>query len=195
MKSFSFVLITLLICGCKQKQMNKEYPQNEQYTKVDSSKKLSVERIGELRFRKSYALDETIPSYCYDENADSLLLKRFKALGYLNNDYDLLEKKLSSFKLFNFEKPDTTFNLIDDLNKKISCQIKKSDSSFIYDLSVADSVQKVVNRINNKFILPGLQFRTANMIPGGFEEVILLDAYYIINGDNFDFFIYEIKYN
>jgi hypothetical protein len=193
MKLLSLVFITLLICGCKKKQVNKLA--KDQQSKANLPRKLSVDKIGELRFRKSYALNETIPSYYYAQNADSLLLKRFKALGYLNNNYHILTKKLTTFNLFDIEKPDTAFALTDDLNNKISCQIKKTDSSYMYDLLVFGNAEGILIHVKNKFILPGLQFSTVDIIPGGFKEIILLDEYYIINGDNFDFFIYEIKYN
>lgn len=206
MKLSSLVFIMLLICGCKEKQVVKPPTENEQLPTANLPKQLSIKRIGELRFRKSYAdhqymtdkeyqkLLKSNPTYYYGAEPDSLLLNRFKALGYLNNNYELLPEKLESFELFNIEKPDTAFHLTDELNKKISCQIKKADSLYQYDLFAIDSSKRVVFKINNKFILPGLQLRTLDIITGGFEEVILLDAYYIINGDNFDFFIYEIKY-
>ena len=199
MKLLSLVFMMLIISGSKEKQATKPVSQNEQHRIPASARKLSIEQVGELRFRKSYNMTdkEHRPTYYdYDGlNAGSPLLKRFKALGYLNNKYELLTKKLTSFKLFNIEKPDTTFHLADNLNNEISCQIKKADSVYTYDLFVADSAQRILQKIDNKFILPGLQFSTLDIVPGGFKEVILLDAYYIIKGDNYDFFIYEIKYN
>jgi hypothetical protein len=203
----SLLLMILLISGCKEKQTVTPVSENEQLPKANSPKQLDVEKVGELRFRKSYAGHENMtdkeygelrksnPEYYYASSPDSFLLKRFNALGYLNDDYDLQSEKLNSFKLFDVEKPDTTFYLIDDLDEKVSCQIKKADSSYMFNLFIAGNAQGVLLKIKNKFILPGLQLKTLDVIAGGFEEIILLDAYYIINGDNFDFFIYEIKYN
>jgi len=194
MRVLSILCTVIILHSCSEG--NKKNPVEQRIsTQTINIKKLTIQPIGELRFRKSYAAHQTIPSYYYAEKADSFLLKRFRTLGYLNNNYDLLTKKLRTFKLFNVEKPDTIFNLTDNLNNKISCQIKKADSVYQYDLFIKDSSQNALHKVSNKFILPGLQFKVFDIIQGGFEEVILLDAYYIINGDNFDFFIYEIKYN
>lgn len=204
MKLISLVIMTLLVWGCREKQVNNSTSEPQQ--KIKPAPQLSVTQIGELRFRKSYAghqdmtdkqfrkLEKSNPKYYYGSEPDSISLDRFRALGYLNKNYELLTKKIDSFKIFNVERPDTTFNLADNLNNKISCQIKKADSPFMYDLVVADNVQRTLFKVNYKFILPGLRFRTADIAPGGLEEVILLDEYYIINGDNYDFFIYEITY-
>lgn len=182
---------------------------NEKEKKVSSIKpvtkpKIEVRLIGEIRTRKSYAIiqsmdnNKSIDSFLSKRRADNptlgyqpdsvsqYLLTQFQKLGLIKND----ELILKNFKKQTAEK--TTYT--DSSGREISLQfyINQLTGHYNFKLSSAtDSVDIDTGGTN----LQDLDYAFMDIIPGGSKELVYLNDYYIMNGDNFDFMIYEIKIN
>lgn len=83
-------------------------------------------------------------------------------------------------------------------NKKISCQIARpinSSKNDLYNLfAVIENKRSEIEIEGNYGMLnEDIKYLLLDIIPGGYKEVIVLNEYYIMNGDNSDLYIYEIK--
>jgi len=92
------------------------------------------------------------------------------------------------------------FQLIDSFGRKLKCAIQRpidSTKSDRFTLAVPDLKNKKLIEVGS-FFIPGtsdLRYLLMDFKPGGFKEIIVLHEYYIMNGDNSDIYIYEIKNN
>ncbi len=208
MKLVFFIVAFLMICGCQERKANEASKKNPPYLETEILKKLSVKKVGELRFRMAYVIEgktlnfnqlkkigQDKPVDYYDTNTDTILLKKFQELGLVKNKYELLLKKFKSLKIIDFEHPETSFELSDSIQKKINCQLRKSNKEMKYNLLVSDSLLSSQIEVEGFYLSEGLKFMLLDVIPGGYKEIVILNNYYISNGDNSDIYVYEIKKN
>ena len=205
MKLALFVFITLITCGCKEKQMNKPVAQTKPQAKAETPKEISIKKIGELRFRRSYAAiqyremsDAELESIRRsnpepDYFNDSILVKKFQTLGLVNKQEELLLKKFKSIKLYDYDHPEAYFTLEDSIQKKLIALLCRRYAENEFNLWVSDSLLTAEIGVEG-FYPEGLKFMLVDVIPGGYKEVVILNNYYIMNGDNSDLLIYEIKH-
>jgi hypothetical protein len=189
----------LFSCGQKDAE-----EMNENSIQPSPKKKIEVRLIGELRARKSYSNiqfmddDKEIDKYLKKQRASNplvyetsgliskILVTQFERLGLIKNG----EIILKNFKKQTDEK--TTYS--DSSGREINLLFYVNQLTGHYNfklLSAKDSVDVDTGGTN----LQNLDYAFMNIIPGGNKELVYLNDYYIMNGDNFDFMIYEIKIN
>ncbi len=166
---------------------------------------LQINKAGEFRFRRSYADIQfrEMPSKEIDSirfsnpviewesfsNKEIELLYELREGGVLDPIYDLDRSKF----------PDTVAKKLsltreDGSPVEVAFLHPSSKDTHLYDL--------VITNINNKanFRLEGyykalnrdISYLVLDLIPGGYPEIVVLNEYYIMNGDNSDIYIYEI---
>lgn len=166
--------------------------------------KIEVRYIGEVLTRRSYTRiqfmhgDKAIDSYLEKQRKTSptlgyqpdsiskFLTLQFVRLGLIKND----ELLLQNFKKQIKEKTIYT----DSSGRQISIVFyhnQITDHFHFKLLSTADSVEIDTGAGT----LQDLDYAFLDVIPGGNKELVFLDDYYVMNGDNFDFKVYEIKIN
>lgn len=184
------VCLLVIITGCSS---NEKRP--------DDSGKLSVHKAAEVLFRRSYAAIQfrDMPKKEFDSiqasnpspgtNTDSAILIRFKECGLTDKEYGLIR---SAFSLNKAE----VFELIGN-GEKINCKIdKQSNDTDVYNLIITNNhSQQTKIEIEGHYggSNADIQYLLLDVIPGGFKEVIILNEYYIMNGDNSIVYIYEIN--
>ncbi len=187
--------------SCNEKDAEK---MNENNIQPSSKKKIEIRLIGEVCTRKSYAgiqfreNQKEINAYLKKQYAsnptigyqpDSIskyLVSQFEKLDLIKNG----ELLLKNFKKQTDEK--TTFT--DSSGRKVSLLFYINELTGRYNfrlLSSMDSVDIDTGGTN----MQDLDYAFIDVIPGGNKELVYLDDYYIMNGDNFDFKVYEIKVN
>jgi hypothetical protein len=185
--------------SCSQKDAE---PKGKSSLQSSAKPKIEVKLIGEVLTRKSYASiqfmkdQEEIDAYLEKQHssnptisyeADSIskyLISQFERLGLIKNG----ELLLQNFKKQTKEK--TIYS--DSSGREISLVFFHSQVTDHYHfklLSATDSVEIDTGGTN----LQDLDYAFLDVIPGGNKELVYLNDYYIMNGDNFDFMIYEIK--
>ena len=202
--SFLFIII-IYSCSGQYKKTPVEKIVTIQQTKTQ--KGISIRKIGELRFRMSYVVEgktlnlnqlkkigEDGRTYYYAGKPDTVLLKKFQELGLVNNKSELLLKKFKSIKNIDFDHLNVEFQINDPYLEKLSCKLIRKDSTAYYNLIISDSMIKTQIQVDG-FYMADLKFMLLDVMPGGYKEVVILNDYYIMNGDNSDLFIYEINYN
>ena len=202
--SFLFIMIILYSCSGENKKTSIEKIKAPRQTKTE--KKISIKKIGELRFRRSYADNQfrEMSHAEYEEIRrsnpepdyfnDSLLVKKFQKIGLINSKKELLLRKFNSFKVYDYEHPEALFILEDSSQMKLSSELCKINGVNEFNLWVSDGTKAQEIKIDG-FYFEGLKYMLLDIIKGGYKEVVILNNYYIMNGDNSDLFIYEINYN
>jgi hypothetical protein len=166
--------------------------------------KIEVRLVGEVLTRKSYAsiqfmedqkeIDAYLekqyasnPTVAYESDSISkYLISQFERLGLIKNGEILLK----NFKKQTDEK--TTYS--DSSGQEVSIIFFHSlvTDHYHFKLSSATDSVKIDTGGTN---LQNLDYAFMDVIPGGNKELVFLDDYHIMNGDNFDFMVYEIKIN
>ena len=193
-------MAAFLFC-CKQK--NSE-PKSKSNLQLLTRPKIEVRLIGEIRTRRSYAIiqsmhsDKAINSFLkkrrkanptlgyQPDSISQYLIKQFANLGLIKTEELLLKnfKKLTAERTFYIDSFGRSFSLI-------FC-VSQLTGNYHFKLSSAtDSVEIDTGATN----LQDLVYAFLDVLPGGNKELVFLDDYYIMNGDNFDFKVYEIKIN
>lgn len=195
------IFTAAFLFSCNEKDAEEE---NENSIQSSPKKKIEVRLIGEVRTRKSYAGiqfredDKEIEAYLAKQQASNpvvydtsdlvskKLVTQFERLGLIKNGEFLLKK-------FGKQTEDkTTYS--DSSGREISLIFFHSlltDHYHFKLLSAADSVEIDTGGTN----LQDLDYAFIDVIPGGNKELVYLNDYHIMNGDNFDFQVYEIKIN
>lgn len=196
------LVVILLFCGCAEKKNKKTSQGNHIEIKPDPNNKISINIVGELRFRRSYAnsqfreiSDKEIDSigksnpWIYAQ-PDTTLLKKLQEFGVVNNDCELLRFKFRSNQNKNFE-------LNEKGKKPLSCSLIRLSNSDKYELiiQIDDQVAKLQIEGGYGLLNEDIKYLLFDVIPGGYKEIIVLHEYYIMNGDNSDIYIYEIQLN
>ncbi|NCU05080.1 MAG: hypothetical protein GXC73_13955 [Chitinophagaceae bacterium] len=162
---------------------------------------------GELRFRKTYTNiqfitdDKEIDKYLkqqeksnpvlFTHSLDSnfTILYRFQELGLIcqktPEEYELLLSK------FNFQtNPSSAFYTIDNSKYNLNFFTDSSGRTTFFKLiSTTDSIIFDTESTPSQ----DLNYVFIDIVPGGNKELVFLDDYHIMNGDNFDLKVYEIK--
>ena len=204
MKPFHLILLFFLSAACIISCKNKRSDNKQQEVKEKKQNKIVVNYIGVLRARRSFASiqfmhgEKEIDKYLKRQEVSNPYLEitfdstskylatQFQRLGLIKNDELFLQK----FKKQTAER--TIY--VDSSGKKTSLIffISNLTSNFHFRLlSAADSVEIDTGATN----MQDLDYAFLDIIPGGNKELVFLDDFYLMNGDNFDFKVYEIKIN
>ncbi len=202
MKFFDQILATVFavafLFGCNQKKSTDKIVSSAAQIK----KEIEVRFIGEVRTRRTFAGIQFIENekerdkYVAEQEkanptvdsrftaVDSLLIQQFERLGLIKND-ELLQARFKPQA-----KQETDF--IDSA--------KKSYHLIFYNDSLSGNThfkiffsKDAVDIDTEATSLQNLDYAFLDVIPGGNKELVFLDDYYIMNGFNFDFKVYEIK--
>lgn len=167
-----------------------------------STKNLRIELKGTVRSRRTYAGIQGITDekerdkyltqqensnpelYGAFNNADSVLIDQFTSLGLINGN---------GFLIRNF-KPQTEDTCVLLLQAGEKLHLKFYSDSATGKIWFAAYYKNDSLQINTgATTLQNLDYAFLDVIPGGNKELVFLDDYYIMNGDNYDFLVYEIK--
>lgn len=205
MRPLFLLVIIIFILGCKGKKTAEASKKSLPKYKIDSFEKISIKKVGELRFRMTYVVEgktlninqlkkigQNKLDYYYAAKPDTILLKKFQELGLVTEMHELLLRRFKSFKTVDPDHFNAEFELKDSGLKKLDCKLIRNNGNSHYTLSVSDSLQSSQILIDG-FYIEGLKFMFLDIISGGYKEIAILNNYYISNGDNSDIFIYEIK--
>lgn len=195
---FLFLLLFLTSCASKSKKTTEEIGkfENEKSYKYDLKQKRCIE------FRRNYFSDPAT------EKNDKLMyafMNRNPERGYANDT--ILKKYENGFTKLNVL--DTAGNLNLKTWQKISKEkiksIKISGDKYQLNigeptngnyLEIADVNKSIIASINYEVSFsPAVSFYVYDLNADGVDEIIVLDSWYIINGDNYDFSIIEIIEN
>jgi hypothetical protein len=199
----TFVLAAFLF-SCKQNTKQKENKVENTTSVIPAAEKaISIELKGILRTRRSYSNiqfmddEKEIDAYLAKQGKsnpelylplnkeDSMWVERFERLGLIRGYGFLLHK----FK----KETKEVINFTDVSGKKVTIKFYNDDSSRTHfkAFCAKDSID-----INTRAIsLQNLDYAFLDIFPGGNKEFVFLNDYYVMNGDNFDFQVYEIKTN
>ena len=200
----------LIFSGCSVKDKKESFKEQNKVSEQKMPPQLLIENIGKLRFRRSYAVgpsedrsEDEISREIEKERrgnpwaysiTDSLILKKIAHLGMTDKAYGLIRAKFTKNKFLNFEVTGSSSG------KKLNCHFRRPvDSTKFnrYNLDIADGVLGATIEIGGfyGFGYEDIKYLLIDIIPGRFPEVVILNEYYIMNGDNSDIYIYEIKFN
>lgn len=162
---------------------------------IGCKEKLCITKISELGFRRSYAgheewSDEYMDSVMrsnpdFMNSDDTLYIGNLKALGLVKDNQLLLNK-------FNGVKK-TPIYLSDNNSHKVSIDVDYLDENSCFGIIVRDKDSKASAPLLDENMFGNTQIDTIDLIPGGFKEILVLENYYIMNGD--DYFISIFKIN
>jgi hypothetical protein len=196
------VFAVAFLFSCNQNDAGKN--KTSSVTALAIKKKIEVRFIGEVRTRRSFAglqfIDDekeqdkyvaeqeknnpTVGSYF--TATDSMLIEQFERLGLIKND-EFLEAKF---------KPQTKPVVIFTDNAKQVYPVHFYHDTLTSSTHFKIFLSKDSIDIDTKATpLQDLDYAFLDVIPGGNKELIFLDDYYIVGGYNFDFKVYEIKFN
>ena len=169
--------------------------------KVDSERTISIHFVGEVDFRKSYShlqfiedekeaareekkVDKSNPS-TGDENV--ALREKLDRFGFVKG-HDLL---LSRFKY----STSATNKLVDSSGKVLNIKFNRliNDDNDYSRMTVYGNIDSASMIIEAHMM--DLKYALLDVIPGGNKEIVILYEWYISNGYNYDFLVYEIKTN
>jgi hypothetical protein len=191
-------LIFLFSCSSKKDDSKKEQIIPSPLPPVP---KIEVRLAGYLGFVRSFSfiqsstLSEKEINKLYDEkeksnpvyeagiHADSTLKKSFEKLGMVKEE----ELLLSKFKFASKNK----FFLTGNSGAKINILIdSKPDSG--YSMTAFAGLDSFKIKID---YLMEVKYVLIDIIPGGFEEIVVLYEHYLANTEFYDLLVYEIKDN
>ncbi len=188
MKTFLSILLLAIVSGCGEK-------------------KLKIIKSGEFGFRRSYAaiqfrdvsdseldsIEKSNPWPIDFENlnkTDSLLRLQLRSKGLLDSSYHLIRGKFP-------ETVPLQFTLTDQKKKELQISITDrtpGEITNLYNLVLNYKKQKTVYELEARYggTNRDISYMIADLIPGGYPEIVVLNEYYIMNGDNSDIYIYEV---
>lgn len=163
------------------------------------SKSIWLRKVGELLSRRSFAniqfmndpaerglyiqeQEKANPSFIYP--TDSGLIKRFQSLGLVNEHEILLSR-------FTFDTSSSSF-LVNSDGKKIHLRfdfapIRSNDNKLTASFA-SDTTQLTIPGFSER-----LKYTLVDVVPGGNKEILVLNEYYVMNGYNFDLYVYEVN--
>ena len=173
-----------------------------------SEKKLKITKVGEFSFRRSYAglqfwedtdprkVDSIISSNPAIQR-DSFNIKEVELLADLSLSEILdLANNLKRDKFP--DNPKKVFNLIHEngnqLQGKFSVQSQSGKQNDRYLLEISNEKSKAIFNLQESYgaLNRDISYLIVDLIPGGYPEIVVLNEYYIMNGDNSDIYIYEV---
>lgn len=182
-----FFFASAIFISCIEKSNQSASFQSEPVT-ADTK---MITEVGKLSFRKSYAghnkmtereLKKLTESDPYITQSDDTSLKHsLEQIGLIEDDKLLVSK----FKIIEAQK----IELSNKTGNKIEVSLNHNGLGhyqiYFQKSNYTDSL--VIGNLNDVY------FKIENIIPGGYEEVILIIKEYIANGDNYDLYVYKIK--
>jgi hypothetical protein len=201
----AFFLLAAFLFSCKQntKQKENNTENTTSITQAVEKKPISIELKGILRTRRSYSnvqyMDDEKEMYIYLakqkrsnpelytglSKEDSILINQFVRLGLIKRG----ELLLRAFK----KQTKQVDGFTDVSGQKMIIKFYNDDSSHTHFKVFCNMDSTDVN--TGAISLQNLDYAFLDIIPGGNKELVFLDDYYVMNGDNFDFKVYEIKTN
>lgn len=205
-RSLIIILVILFVC-CTAKKQDKSFSPVTEYTSAAEKKDtgLSVSMLCNIEFTRSFSYGQSIKDdrerekyYQLQEKSnpglkvsslhvkeDTLMLKRLQQLNLVKRTspevYELLEAK---FK----EQPASHIQLNDASGRKINVSFISAGENGSADHVVASDTCEI------EFYPPGLVYMVKDIIPGGNQEVLLINESYLSNTYLFNLQVYEIKY-
>jgi hypothetical protein len=200
----TFVLAAFLF-SCKQNTKQKENKAENTTSVIPAAEKaISIELKGILRTRRSYSNiqfmddEKEIDPYLAKQGKsnpelylplnkeDSMWVERFERFGVIKN-YTFLIKKFKT-------QTNNTCSLRTSLGDTIRFKFyKDTATSKMWFAGFFNG--DTVNVNTDSFTPQNLDYAFLDIIPGGNKELVFLDDYYVMNGDNFNFMVYDIKTN
>jgi len=201
-KTLLFICLTLTLAGCSARKRNNSSPVINSISK-DNENILSIHKAGELRFRRSYGDNQfrDMSDKEYEEIRsgnphpdyfnDSVLMKKFQKTGLINKENGLLRHN------FKFSKT-KDFQLSANNGKNLLCKIARPaypehNDLYIIIATNENELSEIAMEGHYGISNEDIKYLLIDIIPGGYKEIIVLNEYYIMNGDNSDIYIYEIK--
>jgi hypothetical protein len=192
----SIIICTMMISAtfaCRKPVSDKQIVAEADLAGVQ---KIRPVKVGELHFRKSYAGHEKMTAKELQEmenalpNADTFgwdyckpALLKFQQVGFVKGDKLLLHRL----------RTDTTvvFEVTAPGMKAIPAFIKQYYDG-IYGITFSTGAEnwELCFRMTS---IVSMTYLLLDIIPGGYPELVLADFYYIMNGDNYDFWVYEFR--
>ena len=200
MKTIVIGILFLLLLACKNKPA-KQIPTNEkQNTSFKNSSSISLRRIGFIAFRRSFADLQFIKD---PKEQDAYLQREEKAnpiLSYIDSDSSIVHQMQKSgfvkgdellLKRFRHQTLSTS-KLIDNSGDTITIRFAflkgRLDAYQITAFNGSDSASQQTYTFTEE-----LQYAFLDIVPGGNRELVVLNTYYVMNGYNFDFEVYEVS--
>ncbi len=184
--------LSIYAFSCQPEQNKQDILSN---VEIEAGRAIALRPAGEVQFRRSYANiqfmedEKEIDEYILEQDRtppwlvtdrDSLI-KPLEKLGFVKNDGILLDKfpaikkDETSFTYYADHKNATIKRRLEDGYWKI-CITTGQDSTSIYFL----------------YNFYDIKFALLDVIPGGNKEVLILEESYIMNGYNYDIYVYEV---
>jgi hypothetical protein len=197
MKYF-FLIVILLGCKNHSEKVIKPAIGKDTTLKTDTNHHIAIKCIDTVRFRISYFGEDTMPAVKQKEleNSDPYLMQINSPKFYKQ----LVDAKVihgDSLRLKSFGK------LMVDFVKPQRILLKSADGDSVtvkiqYQQARAGVFMKIDNQIGSTDVkvanpLDRIGIKLLDLIPGGFNEIIILTNYYISNGDNYDICVYSIN--
>jgi hypothetical protein len=160
---------------------------------TSTSNHFSIKLLDSVQFRRSYFGRENWPV-----NEDSILSNRNPDLG--NDIRPQLKSRLESLGImYQDSLVLAKFQLLDSfpLVSKTGTKLKAFTSleNNIMYLTICKHEKIIVKLELTTDTFTDIKLNLSDFVTGGYEEIIVVKNYYIMNGDNFDIFIYELKDN
>lgn len=190
-----------VLFSCVQQKQEKPSASEKAVIKKDKPGTIEVRLIGTLETRRSYANiqfmknEKEIDRYLAKQKksdpelmvmmpgySDSFLYKAFEQQHLVNG----IEFRINRFK----RQTKDTASFTDTYGSKVVFKFyNKNGYGHFRVFRGNDSLEINTNATS----LQDLDYAFIDIIPGGNKELVFLDDYYVMNGDNFDFKVYEIK--
>lgn len=200
-----FLFIVLFLFNCSTGEDNPSHPailsRERLHTESQPTHEFEIERLDYLLFRRSYSYSEEIyeneklrseldnrnPERINGQNkAYTNYDSGFHKLGLLDEEGNL---KLKVWEKISERSPDKI-----NIGEQEYLLHIASDNGEGYDIEIRTKNKVLVAKNNFKFgDLPEVSFYVYDIDNDGQDEIISLFHWYIINGDNYDFHVYEIR--
>ncbi|HNY54898.1 MAG TPA: hypothetical protein PKI86_04690 [Chitinophagales bacterium] len=182
---FFLLFCSVLLSACKSKKN----------LRIENSTDLSLIKIGSIDFRRSY-VDHESHTDVYNDSvmksnpelmdcSDSSLIEKFRKIGLIKSNQLIINK----FQQIN----SIPFNLINSENDTVSISTDYIKEKGYYGIIANYKNSKMTVHLNKNNLTRDTKIDTIDIINGGFKEVVVLERYYIMNGDNYMMSIFRIN--
>lgn len=167
---------------------------------------MKITKVGDFTFRRSYASIQfwdgpnpqkadsirfSNPAISWDSFSviEEQLLADLSLSGILDPAFNLRREKFP-------ENPGKVFNLTDEFGHQIEGKFRHQSGkqNDRYQLEISNEKSKASFNLQESYgaLNRDISYLLPDLIPGGYPEIVVLNEYYIMNGDNSDIYIYEI---
>lgn len=167
---------------------------------------LTISKIGEFRFRRSYAdihfweeadprkidsirfSNPTIAGDSFSINESEILLGLSQS-GILDFGHNLIRQRFP-------ESVNKAFKLTHEDGRQTEAAFihPAGEEKDHYLLVISNNKSKAVFNLEEHYgaLNRDISYLLLDLMPGGYPEIVVLNEYYIMNGDNSDIYIYEV---